>query len=137
MTDKFVIAILLMIIGVNADAVELITGNDLYESYLMVKKTDNLHNNADNISISASHLMGYVRGRSESMTQNGGLCSNSAVSTRQLVDVVGRYLETKPEKRSLNAGDVVVEAISTAFPCDHKESKHRESWKPVYWWPLI
>ena len=45
------------------------------------------------------------------------LCVPGESTKGQLADVVIKYLEQNPERRHLEAGSLVPEALNRAFPC--------------------
>lgn len=68
---------------------------------------------------------GYVTGivdTIESLQARGvlpadALCIPEESTKGQLVDVVKKYLDDHPERRHLEAGSLVPEALNSAFPC--------------------
>lgn len=44
-------------------------------------------------------------------------CLSESVTTDQLVKVVTKYLNERPEKLHLDAGSLVANALNNAFPC--------------------
>lgn len=68
---------------------------------------------------------GYVTGivdtieslQSRGILPRDALCIPEESTKGQLVDVVLKYLEQNPERRHLEAGSLVPEALNRAFPC--------------------
>jgi hypothetical protein len=89
------------------------TGNRLYEDC----RSPNYFNRG--------YCGGYVTGiidTIESLQSRGvlpadALCIPEASTKGQLVDVVLKYLEQHPERRHLESGALVPEALNLAFPC--------------------
>ncbi len=89
------------------------TGNRLYEDC----RAANYFNRG--------YCGGYVTGivdTIESLQLRGvlpadALCIPDESTKGQLVDVVLKYLEKHPERRHLEAGSLVPEALNRAFPC--------------------
>ena len=70
-----------------------------------------------------ARCLGYVIGVSDALQaeQGGGhlatVCIQASNQAPQLVAAVQQYLETHPDKRRVAAPDLVVGALSAAFPC--------------------
>ena len=64
--------------------------------------------------------MGYVLGVHETLPI---FCIPAGVTNRQITEVVSKYLKDHPEKLHLNASDLVIDAIQTAWPCDEKKEQ--------------
>jgi hypothetical protein len=66
---------------------------------------------------------GYVLGVSDAQQAaqgagaRGRVCLPSTASANQVVANVAAYLQAHPEKRPLAAQDLVIEALSAAYPC--------------------
>jgi hypothetical protein len=67
---------------------------------------------------------GYVEGildmtlfAEETMRLRYSICTPQGVTSRELVDVVVKYLKNNPEKRHFTAAGEVWGALSEAFPC--------------------
>ena len=89
------------------------TGNRLYEDC----RSGNYFNRG--------YCGGYVTGivdtlealQSRGILPPTALCVPEEVTKGQLADVVLKYLEQNPERRHLEAGSLVPEALNRAFPC--------------------
>lgn len=66
---------------------------------------------------------GYVLGVSDAQQAaqgagaRGRVCLPATATANQVVATVGAYLVAHPEKRPLAAQDLVIEALSAAYPC--------------------
>jgi len=91
------------------------TGNRLHEDC----RSENYFNRG--------YCGGYVTGivdTIEALQQSGvlpasALCLPEGATKGQLVDVVSKYFGEHPERRHLDAGSLVPEALNAAFPCEH------------------
>jgi hypothetical protein len=89
------------------------TGNRLYEDC----RSGNYFNRG--------YCGGYVTGivdtiealQARGVLPASALCIPAESTKGQLTDVVLKYLEQNPERRHLEAGSLVPEALSHAFPC--------------------
>ena len=60
---------------------------------------------------------GYVTGIVDTIEALQARCVPEESTKGQLADVVIKYLEQNPERRHLEAGSLVPEALNRAFPC--------------------
>jgi len=71
----------------------------------------------------SARCLGYVIGVSDALQaeQGGGkpgvVCIQPATQAAQLAEAVRGYLQAHPEKRRVAAPDLVISALSEAFPC--------------------
>lgn len=63
----------------------------------------------------ASSVVTYSQNRQEDPVKL--TCNTSGVTADQLIDIVVRYLEDRPEHRNKPASLLIVDAFSRAFPC--------------------
>jgi hypothetical protein len=68
----------------------------------------------------SSLYYGYVAGISDTVT--GFLvCEPSNVTVGQEAAIVSKYMDENPDKWALPASQIVINALSTAFPCPSKQ----------------
>ena len=96
------------------------TGNWLYGTYQAWKKIQSgmLGDQMDD-----GLYMGYVAGVADAESARVGAgakpiwCNPDGVTYGQTFDIVGRYLESHPERRQLDRAILIYEALAQAWPC--------------------
>ncbi|HVC45252.1 MAG TPA: Rap1a/Tai family immunity protein [Candidatus Binataceae bacterium] len=115
-----VLAAVLLVSVTSAFAQDLRTGNWLYETYQEWKKRP------DGDPIKSGFYIGYVTGVVEGDTFQVALgakqhwCLPKNVIADQILDVVGRFLESHPEIRQRPKAMLVNFALTAAWPCPQK-----------------
>lgn len=61
-----------------------------------------------------------VRVYEEALNRNPMVCTNSVITSKQIREVVTKYLRGNPADLHLSASVLVIKALSEAFPCDAK-----------------
>ena len=109
-------------IALAQDPNQQVTGNGLYDGYKAWKKiTDRAAMPRD--ALDGGFYAGYVSGviDAEAARKNAGVnplwCAPSGWIYGQTFDIVGRYLESHPERRQLHRSILVYEALAQAWPC--------------------
>lgn len=90
------------------------SGNDLHQWLIETKKasTNSIQNLFD-----AGRGLAYVVGIAESLQGDSLICLPSSVTSRQIVDIVYKFLDELPKARHLSASPMVKVALQEAFPC--------------------
>ncbi len=89
------------------------TGNELEKKMVEYEKLDN----DITINFTASgNYSGYVTGVADA-TNGLFWCNPGNITYNQEFKVVSKYLNNNPEKLHLKAVDLVVQALTEAFPC--------------------
>jgi hypothetical protein len=110
---KTLLASLLLIFSFSSNA-GIKTGNDLYKYYRKYKKE------SDNIPKYVGLYMGYVDGISQSLAAFEAACYPTGVTTRQILDVLGKYLEDNPLERNKSALILTSMVLIRSFPCEEE-----------------
>jgi hypothetical protein len=98
------VCLLLIMFARYADA-DFMTGNELKGSF------DNKeHEPHETIAV------GYIMGVND-MLRDVTACTPNDVTVRQLVDIIRKYLAEHPEQLHKGASKLIVEALSSTFPC--------------------
>jgi hypothetical protein len=71
----------------------------------------------------------YVRGLGDGLI-SGGACLSPRITSQQLVEVAIKYLRAHPEKRHLDANNVLITAWSEAWPCKDAKADESPGFKP-------
>jgi hypothetical protein len=91
------------------------SGNVLFRQYQALMTNEVL--NADE-ALEAGRYAGFIDGVVVSFNAVGLTCMPEEVTTLQIYDMVGKYLEENPKERHRNALDIVSEVILEAFDCE-------------------
>src|SRR4051794_38598655 len=63
---------------------------------------------------------GYVQGIADALLI-GQSCVEAGVTLNQIVEISANYIRKHPERRHLAAKQLIVEAVSEAFPCSKRK----------------
>jgi hypothetical protein len=86
------------------------TGNTLMEGWIASKRMDQNRNSREDAMLSA-RFFGYVTGIADVVFD-----IPRAATAGQLLDIVGRYLDSHPEERHEAGALLVVRALGSVFP---------------------
>lgn len=95
------------------------TGNDLREWSMALSRANSGNYNTIEQSAYASLFQGYVAGIFDA-TQDIVVCPPDNIRLIQLTDIVTNYVNSNPEKRTMPANHIVIESMSSAFPCKNQ-----------------
>jgi hypothetical protein len=90
-------------------------GNKLQQ---LAEADDRFQNGTDvgGDSYKSGSLIGYIVGVVDT-SDNVLFCTPDNVKIGQLIDIVKKYLRDNPEKRHRPASDLVIDSLSSVFPC--------------------
>jgi hypothetical protein len=88
-------------------------------------------NNLQRTCMPVNHCISYVVGAVDAFdiaTLATGVrlfCAPDNISQGQAADIFARYIEQHPERRHLAGADLVLAAMTDAFPCTERRKKKR------------
>ncbi len=90
-------------------------GNDLAE-WNQAREVTKQHRPGGSDFLSTGMMRGYVTGVHDTY-EGTVICAPPEATIGQMEDIVGRFVENHPEIRTQTATDLVLTALSAAFPC--------------------
>lgn len=111
--DFFVKTIIALLLAM--PTAQAMDGNDLLSGYNSYKKVK-AGNASGTDAYQAGLFDGYVAGIYDS-TVGMVLCVKGGVSSGQIQEVVGQFLESHPESRQRSAVMLATQALMKTFPC--------------------
>jgi len=115
MTNRLILAALLLILSVNADA-QYVSGNTLHE-LCRHNETEADFDPACVWFITGALDM-YIALKYTTNVPEPAFCMPENAIRRQSVDVVRDYLENHPENRHFDAIVIILASMAIAFPCE-------------------
>jgi len=111
---KKIILVLILTLGLQAS---FKSGNDLAKDKVEYEKPDN---DKTKIWYSSSAYINYIFGVHDSL-EGIFICTPNNVTGRQIIAIVGKYIDNHPEEWNKSALYLVVPPLANAFPCKKKK----------------
>ncbi|MDT0581434.1 Rap1a/Tai family immunity protein [Brumicola blandensis] len=114
---KLLLALALLVLTFSSKAG---SGNELYEQYLIYQGAIKGERTSIEDVSKGAHYMGYVYGVASTLSADGKICIPENVTTAQLADVVGKFLDDSPAIRNKESIVLTYAALLSSFRCEEE-----------------
>lgn len=112
---KSFVLLLPLLCASHATLAAFFNGNDLAE-WNQAREATKQQRGGGSDFLSTGMMRGYVTGVHDTY-EGTVICSPPETTVGQMEDIVGLFIEQHPEIRTQAAPDLILTALSTAFPC--------------------